>query len=41
MTLPGGVLLVLDPGWDETRINRFFSANAIKRTASRRGIRRC
>ncbi len=30
MTLPGGVLLVLDPGWDETRINRFFSANAIK-----------
>ena len=30
MTLPGGVLLVLDPDWDETRINRFFSANAIK-----------
>ena len=30
VTLPGGVLLVLDPGWGETRINRFFSANAIK-----------
>ena len=30
VTLPGGVLLVLDPGWDQTRINRFFSANAIK-----------
>ncbi len=30
VTLPGGVLLVLDPGWDETRINRFFSVNAIK-----------
>ena len=30
MTLPGGVVLVLDPDWGETRINRFFSANAIK-----------
>ncbi len=30
VTLPGGVLLVLDPGWDQSRINRFFSANAIK-----------
>ena len=30
VTLPGGVLLVFEPGWDEARINGFFSANAIK-----------
>ena len=32
MTLPGGVLVVLDPGWDVVRVNRFFSANGIKRS---------
>ena len=32
MTLPGGVLLVLDPEWGESRINRFFSENGIKRS---------
>lgn len=30
MTLPGGVLLALDPDWGETRSNRFFSANGVK-----------
>ncbi len=32
MTLPGGVLVVLDPGWDVVRVNRFFSVNGIKRS---------
>ena len=31
MVLPGGVLLALDPEWDEGRIDRFFSAGGIKR----------
>ena len=31
-TLPGGVLVVLDPDWDQGRVNRFFSANGIKRS---------
>ena len=30
MTLPGGVLLVLDPEWTQTEINAFFSSNGIK-----------
>lgn len=30
MTLPGGVLLALDPDWGEERVNRFFSENGIK-----------
>ena len=29
MTLPGGVLLALDPTWDETQVEDFFSANGI------------
>ena len=29
MTLPGGVLLMLDAAWDQTRVNRFFSDNGI------------
>ncbi|MXX74088.1 MAG: hypothetical protein F4210_13490 [Holophagales bacterium] len=29
MTLPGGVLLVFDPGWDEARKDAFFAANDI------------
>lgn len=29
MTLPGGVLLALDPGWDEGAVERFFSRNGI------------
>ena len=29
MTLPGGVLLALDPGWDAARVDRFFSDNGI------------
>ena len=29
MTLPGGVLLVLDPEWDESRVKGFFAANDI------------
>ena len=32
MTLPGGVLLVLDPDWSETEVNSFFSTNDIKRS---------
>ena len=31
MTLPGGVLLVLDPAWDEETIERFFAAHGIVR----------
>ena len=30
MTLPGGVLLVLDPDWSEAQVNSFFSDNGIK-----------
>ncbi len=30
MTLPGGVLLALDPEWDQTRINAFFATNGIE-----------
>ena len=29
MTLPGGVLLALDPTWDETQVADFFSENGI------------
>ena len=30
LTLPGGVLLVLDSTWSETQVNSFFSDNGIK-----------
>ena len=30
MTLPGGVLLVLDPEWNEAQVSSFFSDNGIK-----------
>jgi len=30
MTLPGGVLLVLDPEWSESETDAFFSSNGIK-----------
>ena len=29
MTLPGGVLLALDPEWDQAKVESFFAANAI------------
>ena len=29
MTLPGGVLLALDPGWDDAQVGDFFSNNDI------------
>ena len=29
MTLPGGVLLALDPEWDETQVEDFFAQNSI------------
>ena len=29
LTLPGGVLLVLDPEWSESQVNSFFSDNSI------------
>ncbi len=32
MTLPGGVLLALDPEWDQARVDRFFSDNQIDRS---------
>ena len=32
MTLPGGVLLVLDAEWDEARIDRFFKDNHMDRS---------
>ncbi len=32
MTLPGGVLLALDPEWSESEVDRFFSANGIAQT---------
>ena len=31
MTLPGGVLLALDPEWDEAGVNRFFARNNISK----------
>lgn len=31
MTLPGGVLLALDPEWDKARVDSFFSENAISK----------
>ena len=31
MTLPGGVLLALDPEWDQAKVDGFFSANGISR----------
>ena len=31
MTLPGGVLLALDPDWDESQIDDFFTQNNISR----------
>ena len=31
MTLPGGVLLVLEDAWTEAEVNSFFSRNGIKR----------
>ena len=30
MTLPGGVLLVLDPSWSDSDADRFFSSNGIR-----------
>ena len=30
MTLPGGVLLILDPEWSEAQVKSFFSENGIK-----------
>ena len=30
MTLPGGVLVVLDPDWSQTKANAFFATNGIK-----------
>ena len=32
MTLPGGVLLALDPDWDEAAVNGFFARNNISKT---------
>ena len=32
MTLPGGVLLLLDQDWSDTRVKRFFADNAISRS---------
>ena len=32
MTLPGGVLLVLDDSWDEARVDRFFADSGISRS---------
>ena len=32
MTLPGGVLLVLDAEWDQARIDRFFKDNHVDRS---------
>ena len=31
MTLPGGILLLLDPDWDESRIDQFFADHRISR----------
>ena len=32
MTLPGGVLLVLDDAWDQTEVGAFFAGNGIEMT---------
>ena len=32
MTLPGGVLLLLDPEWDQAGVYRFFFENAVAKT---------
>ena len=32
LTLPGGVLLVIDPEWSQAQVNSFFSDNGIKRS---------
>ena len=37
MTLPGGVLLVLDAEWDQARIDRFFKDNHVGRSLCRSG----
>lgn len=29
MTLPGGIMLALDPEWDEAQVDSFFSNNGI------------
>ncbi len=31
MTLPGGVLLVLDEDWSQSQVDDFFSSNGIKK----------
>ena len=31
MTLPGGVLVMLDPQWDRARVEAFFERNDIER----------
>ena len=31
MTLPGGILLLLDPDWDQSRIDQFFAEHQISR----------
>jgi hypothetical protein len=31
MTLPGGVLLALDPDWDQAKVDSFFSQNGISK----------
>ena len=38
MTLPGGVLLALDPEWDAARINRFVSARGIAMSRVQRHV---
>lgn len=35
MTLPGGVLIDLDPEWDQARINQFFAEHSIDRSKVR------
>ena len=37
MTLPGGVVLALDPEWDEAHVDRFFSDSGIARSRVTRG----
>ena len=29
MTLPGGIILALDPEWDQAAVEKFFSQNGI------------
>ena len=38
MTLPGGIVVVLDPEWDAERVNRFFSGHGIARSRLREQI---